>query len=321
MKSKKNILVIGIGGVGGYFGGKIAWNIEKSKNTDYQVNFIARGEHLKAIQEKGLILNKADNETITCRPHLAIDNIYDIQQFDIIILAIKSYDLEPVMDQISSRINKNTIILPLLNGVDIYERIRQKITSGLVLPSCVYISSHIEKPGVITHRIGKELVIMGPDPQHKDIYPSVLLEAFSLFDINYKWTEEVETSIWEKYIFIAPYALVTALYDKTIGEVFSNNNLKETTRKIMLEIYQIGKKRGIAFSDNIVENALNLAGVLPHNTKTSYQLDIAKKGTRNESNIYAETIIEMSKNTGTDIPVTLQTYNNILTKLKSKNSV
>ena len=322
MKATNNIAVIGLGGVGGYFGGKIAYNIEKNNNKDYQTYFIARDDHLKSIKEKGLILMDSNGNTLICRPQLAIDNFNELpEQPAIIMLAVKSYDLESTLDQIHSKVTKNTIILPLLNGIDIYERIRIKIKSGIILPSCVYISSHIEKPGVILHGAGEGLIIFGPDPQHDKIYPSVLLDAFKLFGIKYKWTEEINIAIWEKYIFIASYAMVTTYSDKSINEVFSDYNLKELTRQIMLEIYNIGLAKNIAFDKYTVENAINKARVLPYNTKSSYQLDIAEKGAKNESNIYAETIIKMSKETGLQVPVTKRIYNKILKQIDSRCKV
>jgi len=321
MTQVNNIVVIGIGGVGGYFGGKIAYNIENIKNKEYQVHFITRGNHLKAIKEKGLILSSLNQSKLICRPQNVVENINEISQVDIIILAVKSYDLDSVLDQIQFKIKKNTIILPLLNGIDIYERIRKRIKSGIVLPSCVYISSHIEKPGEIIHNAGKELIIMGPDLKHKEFYPSALLDAFKLFEISFKWTRNVDLAIWEKYIFIASYAMVTALYDKTLGEVFNDYDLKEKIRQIMLEIFNIGITKGISFDEFTVEKAINKADGLPPGTRTSYQLDIAKKGAKNESNIYAGTILRMSKETGIDTPVTKNIYEELLIQIETKNKI
>lgn len=321
MKKTINIAIIGIGGVGGYFGGKLVYNIEKSKNTDYNVYFIAHGNHLKSIKTKGLILKTSDNSQLICRPVLAAENLKEIPQPDIIILAVKSYDLESAINQISSSVTKNTIILPLLNGIDIYERIRKKIKNGIILPSCVYISSHIEKPGVVSHRFGEGLVILGPDPQHREYIPAELLNAFKLFGISYRWQEDVNIAIWEKYIFIASYALVTAYADKSIGEVFSDYNLKEITRQIILEIYNIGLAKGIKLDDYVVENTINKARTLPHLTKTSYQLDIEANGSRNESNIFAETIINMSRETKIPVPETKKIYNQLLKIIESRSAV
>jgi len=321
MRKVNSIVVAGIGGVGGYFGGKIAHNIEKTGNKEFQVHFIARGEHFEVIKEQGLRLNMADQSVMNCKPQSIADNFDEITDFNILFLAVKSYDLDFILEKIGPKIKDDTIILPLLNGIDIYERIRKKIKSGIVLPSCVYISSHIEKPGVIRHRSGKELIILGPDPQRKNNDVSILLKAFQKFGINYKWSEDIELAIWEKFIFISSYGMVTALYDKTVGEVFSDSNLKETTRKIMCEIYNLGKARNIPFDENTIENALNIAKVIPTDTRTSYQLDVIKKGNKNESNIYAGTILRMSEETGINTPVTKNIYEKILKMIEDKSSM
>lgn len=87
MKSKKNIAIIGIGGVESYFGGKIAYNIEKNNNKDYNAYFIARGNHLMAIKEKGYVLNTYNKSRFVCRPALVTEDITEIPKHDIIVLA------------------------------------------------------------------------------------------------------------------------------------------------------------------------------------------------------------------------------------------
>jgi 2-dehydropantoate 2-reductase len=308
----KNIAVIGIGGVGGYFGGKIANAIEKSNNNDYNLYFIARGNHLKVIKKNGLILNTSSQKGLICRPTLATDNFNEIPQPDIVILAVKSYDLESTLNKISSKITENTIVLPLLNGVDIYERIRKKIKNGIILPSCVYVISHIEETGIVTQNGGEGHIIIGSDTQHSYYYPDMLIEAFKLFSISFRWLENSQSAIWEKYIFVAAYGLVTAYSNKPIGEVFYDYDLKEKTRQIMLEIFNIGKSKGIKLSDGLVEDSLTRARLIPHTTKTSYQRDIETKAKHNEGDIFGEAIIRMSEETGVQAPVTREIYNQIM---------
>jgi 2-dehydropantoate 2-reductase len=147
---KTNIIVFGTGGIGGYFGGKIS----NFKKHNLHITFIARGEHLAAIKKSGLLLSCSNGEYERCRPELATDNIKEAPTPDIILLAVKSYDLNAALNQISSVVKKDTIILPLMNGLDIYQRIRRKIKTAIVLPSCVYMTAFVEKPGVIVHRQG-----------------------------------------------------------------------------------------------------------------------------------------------------------------------
>lgn len=321
MKKIKNIVIYGIGGVGGYFGGIMANKIENDNNDDYNVYFISRGNHLKSIQDKGLILNSSVQKGLTCKPAIATDNFSEVPQPDILILSVKSYDLEAVLDTIVSKITENSVVLPLLNGVDIYERIRAKIRKGIVLPSCVYIISQIEKPGIVTQNGAKGHIITGPDPQHKKYYPDNLLTVFNLCNINYRWVDDPYPAIWEKYIFVASYGLVTACFNKSVGEVFNDFELKETTRQIMSEIYNISKCLNIKLDCYIVENSINRARIIPHETKTSFQRDIETKGKQNEGNIFAETIINLAAKTGVETPVTKRIYNQILEKIELKYSL
>lgn len=129
-----DIAVIGIGGVGGYFGGKLS----QIRQIDPQLNifFIARGQHLKAIQEDGLLLD-ADEGKIVCKPTKAIENISELPQLDYCFICVKGYDLGNMLIQLKEKISASTVILPLLNGVDIYERIRKVRRGIFILPVCI----------------------------------------------------------------------------------------------------------------------------------------------------------------------------------------
>ena len=119
--TKTKILIAGIGGVGGYFGGLLAKHY--FANTNVEIFFLARGEHLSEIRTRGLIVRKGDIEFIA-KPKLATDNPVEIGIVDFIIICTKNFDLEQTIQQLFPCINTDTIILPLLNGVDSKERIQ-----------------------------------------------------------------------------------------------------------------------------------------------------------------------------------------------------
>ena len=207
-----NIAVIGIGGVGGYFGGKIAKLAEKE--SDLKVFFIARGAHLAEIIQNGLTLDSSEG-VIKCRPTMATDRIEDLPSFDICLICVKGYDLADAVKRLAPKITDKTVILPLLNGVDIYERIRAVIKNGIVLPSCVYVGTQISKPGTVFQRGGEASIIFGNDPLH-DEGPDLLVEILAKAGIQYKWTSDPDVEIWSKFVFIASFGLVTTNYNKTI---------------------------------------------------------------------------------------------------------
>src|SRR5512133_3463805 len=118
-----NIGIIGVGGVGGYFGGKIC----RLVSHDINVYFVARGGHLEEIRKHGLHVSTTSEGEWVCKPTLATDCIDDLPVLDTCLLCVKSYDLKNVVSQLQNRVSASTLIIPLLNGIDIYDRIREDI--------------------------------------------------------------------------------------------------------------------------------------------------------------------------------------------------
>lgn len=145
-----NICVYGAGGVGGFFGGQLA-HYSHSHRDFPDVHFVARGEHLARIRKQGLTLKKGD-ETLQCVPASATDDFGAVPACELIMIAVKGYDLQSVIETLEPALEHDTMLLPLLNGVDIYDRIRSVTQKGIVLPACVYVGTHIESPGVVRQK-------------------------------------------------------------------------------------------------------------------------------------------------------------------------
>src|SRR5688572_10772744 len=136
----RTVGIIGVGGVGGYFGGKLCR--VQSNGSGISISFVARGEHLQAIQESGLLLSSDEGDDV-CRPALATDDFADLPRLDLCLICVKEFDLAGVLSRLGPIASNETIFLPLLNGVDVYARIRAVIKKGIVLPACVYVGTHI----------------------------------------------------------------------------------------------------------------------------------------------------------------------------------
>jgi len=305
-KKIKSVCVYGIGGVGGYFGGRIAHEISKG-NHAVQVYFIGRGEHLKAIQQHGLNLT-TDKEEFLCFPNIATDNIRHIPTPDLYLLCVKGYDLDNAAASISKNISADTIILPLLNGVDIYERIRTSLQKAIVSPACVYVSSSIEKPGTIRQKGLEGHIIFGKDPRYLGYNYDYLIEFFNQMGISNTWHDNPYLAIWEKYIFITALSLMTAYSGKTIGGVLSDDKLKSMTGNIMKEVVLIGKAKNIDFEQDIVEKTIQKVQSFPYEIKTSFQRDYEKGNTRHEGDIFGGTLIRLAKEHDISIPTITEVY-------------
>lgn len=301
-----NICLFGVGGVGGYFGSLITRQFRNKHN----IYFVARGAHKEAIVEKGLTLKKmGGNEIINVVPKKCTDNIDEIPICDIIIVSVKGYDLANVSMKIDKITDANTVILPLLNGVDIYDRIREYLSKGIVLQSCVYVGTHIESPGIIYQKGGSCKIAMGKDPRFLYFYPENLLKILRDSNIDYTWEEDVRISIWSKYMFIAAFGLIAAVYEKTLGEIIENVELSEKVKGVMKEINAIALKLDIPLDTNVVESSFQKANQFPFETKTSFQRDVESKGEVNEGDLFAGTLIRYGKNLGITTPNTTDVYN------------
>lgn len=311
------ICFYGVGGVGGYFGGLIT---QKSSNSN-DIYFIARGNHKDVINSQGLTLKKSGGEEIIiAKPKLCTNEINEIPICDIIIVSVKSYDLPIVSEELNQISNKETIILPLLNGVDINERIRKKLNTGIVMRSCVYVGTHIESPGVIYQKGGSCKISIGPDPKNKAYFPEKLLNLLKNGNINFEWNINVQEAIWSKYIFIASFGLITSTFDKTLGEIIQDKILLEKTKAIMNEVLEVSKKLNVNLNSDIVNKSIEKANQFPFETKTSFQRDIEKKGVVNEKDLFGGTLIKYSDKFKIDTPNIKSIYSKLNKMLQQKYS-
>jgi 2-dehydropantoate 2-reductase len=308
----KRICIYGTGGVGGFFGGQMAYNLRKKVDMAAEIYFIARGEHLRKIREEGLIL-KTPGKKMVSHPNAATDNFEELKTPDLILICVKGYDLDEAVEKISKNMNKITIILPLLNGVDIYHRIREKISKGVILPGCVYLGTHIEKPGVVTQSGGDGKIIFGNDPQYSNFNSDPVIEIFKKLNVNYEWQKDSLPSIWEKYIFIASFGMVSAAYNKTLGEIMENHELKDSVKFIMEEIVALAELEGVKLDKTIIEESLEKGDNFPYETTTSYHKDVEMSG-KDEGDLFGGTIIRLSKEKGLKTPITEKLYSKIQNK-------
>lgn len=309
------IAVIGIGGVGGYFGGKLA----KEKSDDCHIYFVARGEHGEKIKKDGLTLITSSEGQMICHPTAVLEQIDDLPLLDVCFLCVKQYDLVNCLMQLKSKIKENTIIIPLLNGVDIYERIREVITNGYVYPTCVYVGTHIEEPGVVIQNGGACEIVFGKDKIFDGNMPEQLCKIMDDASIRFRWSDNYLNEIWEKYIFIASYGLMTAGEGKTLGEIYEDSDLRNRTEEIMKEIISLGQAERISFSEDILQRSIEKAKNFPYNAKTSFQRDFETVGKKDERELFGQTLFRLGEKHGIKIQNIEDAYEKLINEgLKSQ---
>ncbi|MCX5812778.1 MAG: 2-dehydropantoate 2-reductase [Proteobacteria bacterium] len=296
-----NIGIIGVGGVGGYFGGKICKEI---LSQGAKVYFVARGRHLDEIRKKGLHVSTTTEGDWICNPTLATDRIEELPVLDVCLLCVKSYDLKSVVLQFGGKVSDSTLMIPLLNGIDIYERIRENLHLASVLPACVYVGTHIEAFGKVTQNGGACKILLGKDPQQATTVPDSLFELFRTSRINYEWFDDVYPEIWGKYVFIASFGLVTAAFNKTLGQVVESRFLSDYVLSVMTEIVGLSRKIGINLPETIITDSFQKGHNFPYETKTSFQRDFENVHKPDERDLFGSTVLRLGKQFDIDTPVT-----------------
>jgi len=317
----KHIGIIGTGGVGGYFGGRLVTGL--SGESGIQVHFIARGPHLQAIREHGLLLSTVSDEERICRPATATDRIEELPDLDVCLICVKSYDLQGVLHRLKQVITRDSIIIPLLNGVDIYSRIRSVIQESIVFPGCVYVGTHIERPGRIVQRGGLCQILFGKDPQNPGRSPGGIIDLFDRCCIAYRWLEDPNPEIWKKFLFIASFGMAGACYGQTLGQMIADNQSRKDVKSMMHEIMKVAWNQGIVLRSTIVEEAFQKAGQFPYEARCSFHRDYEQMDKPDERELFGGTIIRLAESSGVAVPVTKRIYDdlNSMKKLSRETAV
>jgi 2-dehydropantoate 2-reductase len=188
------LAILGVGGVGGYFGGRIAAAIGEGRDPGWAVHFIARGEHLAVLQAAGLTLDAAGRR-IHCRPASSVGSLAEAPVPDVVLLCVKGYDLDEAARQVAAHSHASTVVVPLLNGVGIHERVSRVVSTGSVLPACALVGTHLERPGLVEQVGDPGRVFLGADPAHPGRAPRAFLRLLEASSIDYRWFDDPRPAI------------------------------------------------------------------------------------------------------------------------------
>lgn len=309
---KTRILIAGIGGVGGYFGGLLAKHFQNS--NEVEIIFYARGKHLKEIQGNGLEISKGDKKFIAI-PKIATDNPQEIGIVDFILLCTKSYDIETTINQLKVCINNDTIVLPLLNGVDSKERIKSILPDNVILDGCVYIVSRLTEFGKVENFGNIETLYFGIDNIQNEKL-NLLEQLFKQANVNATLSKNISSIIWEKFIFIAPTATSTTYFDNSIGEILEDNEKQNITIELIEEVKKIANAKKIIISNDITILTLKKLKNLPFETTSSMHSDFKNR----KQNTELKSLTEYVVNEGKKNKVLTPTFERLLKEIKKNVS-
>lgn len=309
MASKFKIAILGLGGVGGYFGGKLAAHYSDSKEVE--IIFIARGENEKAIKSNGLKLITSQGEQ-TIHPSLLTSQPGPLGIIDLLLVCVKSYDLETSFEPLKPCINDQTAILPLLNGVDTSQRIKKILPRAEVWEGCVYIFSRLVAPGIVKEGGSINQLYFGSEQGNRKKLEQVHT-IFRSAGLNAHLSADISQTLWEKFLVISPLATLTSYLDLSIGAIVSNNQYRELLLNLLKELKSIAEAKNISLSENIVQKTLEKVSSLPPEATSSMHSDF-ERGSSTEVDSLTAYVVKLGK----ELEVPTPFYEQMLVGLKEK---
>lgn len=297
----------GIGGVGGYYGGMLAAFYQQSENIG--VYFIARGQNGEVIREKGIHIRTTDM-FIEARPRLVTGNPEEIGTVDYLFCTTKSYDLDENIAQLLPVIGTHTVIIPLLNGADITDRLRRLLPHNEVWYGCVYIGARLTEPGLVTKFTKLDRLWFGaPDTDREK--QQQLLKLLTDAGINAENPEDILFRVWKKFLLISVGATLTSYYDQSVGEIMKYH--REDYFRLSKELENIARAKGIALPENITNQIFEDQSGMPYDSTTSMHTDF-RNGKRTE----LETLTGYVVRTGEEYGVPTPAYTMMYEQLKQR---
>lgn len=281
------IAIFGAGGVGGYIAAHLCGKGD-------EISVIARGTHLDTIRQHGLTVIE-DTATYTVPPDFVIDERSLEGIYDLVILAVKNYDIPPALAALRPHLDTHSILLPLANGVAHFDTLSEAL-DATVLTGCCYILSHIRAPGIIRKEGKVFAALFG-----STLSPEAVQKTAELFEkagLRYKTPDDIDAAVWKKYLFISAFATMTSYYDTGIRTVCETHY--EETRTVLEEIVGVAGAKGIEIGDEI-DKALATAAKLPKESSTSMHFDF-KQGKPTELESLSGYIVSEGKRLGVETP-------------------
>ena len=292
MKDIKKVTLIGLGAMGVFF----APRISEKLGADFRI--LADGARKERLERKGVTVNTINYRFPIITPDVEGDPA------DLVIIAVKGYDLEQAIRDIKNQVGKDTIILSVLNGVESEKQIAAVYGSEHLLYSYMRISI-VMKDGKTEFDPHKGLIHIGDlknDPEH---YSGNVLAVKSLFDlceIDYKIDADMLKGIWFKFMCNVAENMTCAMFGVPFGAFQKNDDANFFRHKAMWEVIRIANKLGIDIGQNEIDRQEHTLGRLPYENKPSTLQDL-EVGKRTEVDMFAGTVVRLGKELGVETPV------------------
>jgi 2-dehydropantoate 2-reductase len=287
------IAVLGSGGIGGYYGARLA-------DAGEDVVFIARGAHLEAMQRRGLTVRTAAGESTV--PVTAVADTRRVDPVDLVLFCVKSYDTEGAARSLPPLMARDTAVLTFQNGLDNVEAIASVAGSEAVLAGAVYVALQLQGPGVILRMGGEGKIVFGELSGPLTERVQRIADAFRQSGIPHEVTSDIQRVLWDKFLFITGIGGVTALARSGIGPLLASAAGRSLLHAACAEIVAVAQAEGAHLQPAAVDAALAQAATLPAPWRSSMARDL-EEGRRLEVDALSGAVVRRGIKHGIPTPV------------------
>jgi 2-dehydropantoate 2-reductase len=292
--------VMAAGAVGGYFGGRMA-------AAGHDVTFFARGAHLDAIRRDGLKI-----ESTLGNLHLKDVQVSDdpagVAPVDIVLFAVKLWDLEKAAEQIKPLVASATRVITVQNGIDAVERLEPILGTGNVVAGYAQIATVIGSPGVIAHTSQFAVMRFGHSDRHADSQLTAFAEAAQKAGLDVALAETIDVELWNKFVFLSSLAGATAASRQPIGPILADPDTRALCRDLVREVVAVAHAKGVALAaDHADKTFAFMEKTLPHGMKASMAHDL-ERGNRLELDWLTGKVVSLGRALGVPTPTSAVVY-------------
>ena len=305
------ILIMGTGGVGGYYGGLLA-------QQGNEVTFIARGAHLYAIRHDGLTVKSVHGD-FKVFPVSATDDPVKVEPVDLVLFSVKTYHTDEAAEAIRPVLGPQTAVLSLQNGVDAGERIGRMIGGEHVIGGATWLSSAVEAPAVIKQISQFRRIVLGELDGGRSERIQSIFEVLNQTGLNVEISENIQKVLWTKFVFISAVSSIGSLTRLPMGDYRSVPESRHLLSSIMQEVEALAHAQGIALEADVVSRSLEFIDNSGPHIKPSMQLDV-ESGRRTELDSMVGVIGRKGRELGVPTPAADFVYGALLpVELKARN--
>ena len=264
--------ILGSGAVGGYFGAKLA-------KSGQDVTFIARGAHLEAIRSKGLAIRSQTLGDFTAHAKAESDTS-KVGPVDVVVVAVKAYDNATALPMLRPMIGRATVVLTLQNGVDSVDDVAAIADERQVLGGTTYVATALEAPGLIVQTGVHRSIIFGEvsgDLRAVSQRVQVIADVMSAADIQVTPVADARVPIWDKFVYLCPFAGFTGASRQPIGNIWKFPHVQDMFYAAAREVAAVAKAEGVTISANRFDTLKEYMANIPPTTRSSLLIDLEQQ--------------------------------------------